>query len=81
MSQDLSSLGYKYLEELVKSQDMQENQQVVFMSDGRENVRRVQEYPAETEFFPEQTTWWKSSRVKCHSKWWITSSRTRQRSV
>jgi hypothetical protein len=30
--------------ELLKSQGMQENQQVVFMSDGGENVRRVQEY-------------------------------------
>ena len=30
--------------ELMKSQGMQENQQVVFMSDGGENVRRVQEY-------------------------------------
>jgi hypothetical protein len=30
--------------ELMKSQGMQENQQVVFMSDGDENVRRVQEY-------------------------------------
>jgi hypothetical protein len=29
---------------LMKSQGMQENQQVVFMSDGGENVRRVQEY-------------------------------------
>src|SRR5260221_715998 len=30
--------------ERMKSQGMQENQQVVFMSDGGENVRRVQEY-------------------------------------
>jgi len=30
--------------ELLKSQGMQENQQVMFMSDGGENVRRVQEY-------------------------------------
>lgn len=30
--------------ELMKSQGMQENQQVVFMSDGGENVSRVQEY-------------------------------------
>jgi hypothetical protein len=30
--------------ELMKSQGMQENQQVVFMSDGGETVRRVQEY-------------------------------------
>ena len=30
--------------ELMKAQGMQENQQVVFMSDGGENVRRVQEY-------------------------------------
>src|SRR5258706_15474528 len=30
--------------ELMKSQGMQENQQVVFMSDGGENVRRVREY-------------------------------------
>jgi hypothetical protein len=30
--------------ELMKSQGMQENQQVVFMSDGGENVRRMQEY-------------------------------------
>jgi hypothetical protein len=30
--------------ELMKSQGMQENQQVAFMSDGGENVRRVQEY-------------------------------------
>src|ERR1700730_11517785 len=30
--------------ELMKSQGMEENQQVVFMSDGGENVRRVQEY-------------------------------------
>jgi hypothetical protein len=30
--------------QLMKSQGMQENQQVVFMSDGGENVRRVQEY-------------------------------------
>ena len=30
--------------ELMKSQGMQENQQVVFMSDGGENIRRVQEY-------------------------------------
>ena len=30
--------------ELLKSQGMQGNQQVVFMSDGGENVRRVQEY-------------------------------------
>jgi arylsulfatase A-like enzyme len=30
--------------ELMKSQGMQDNQQVVFMSDGGENVRRVQEY-------------------------------------
>ena len=30
--------------ELMKSQGMQENQQVVFMSDGGESVRRVQEY-------------------------------------
>jgi hypothetical protein len=30
--------------ELMKSQGLQENQQVVFMSDGGENVRRVQEY-------------------------------------
>ena len=30
--------------ELLKSQGMQENQQIVFMSDGGENVRRVQEY-------------------------------------
>ena len=30
--------------ELLKSQGMQKNQQVVFMSDGGENVRRVQEY-------------------------------------
>ena len=30
--------------ELMKSQGMQENQQVVFMSDGGEDVRRVQEY-------------------------------------
>jgi CheY-like chemotaxis protein len=30
--------------ELMKSQGMQENQQVVFMTDGGENVRRVQEY-------------------------------------
>lgn len=30
--------------ELMKSQGMQENQQVVFMSDGAENVRRMQEY-------------------------------------
>ena len=30
--------------ELMKSQGMQENQQVVFMSDGGENVRRIQEY-------------------------------------
>ena len=28
----------------MKSQGMQENQQVVFMSDGGEDVRRVQEY-------------------------------------
>jgi hypothetical protein len=28
----------------MKSQGMQENQQVVFMSDGGENVRRVQEH-------------------------------------
>jgi hypothetical protein len=28
----------------MKSQGVQENQQVVFMSDGGENVRRVQEY-------------------------------------
>jgi hypothetical protein len=28
----------------MKSQGMQENQQEVFMSDGGENVRRVQEY-------------------------------------
>jgi hypothetical protein len=28
----------------MKSQGMQKNQQVVFMSDGGENVRRVQEY-------------------------------------
>jgi hypothetical protein len=28
----------------MKSQGMQENQQVVFMSDGGENVRRMQEY-------------------------------------
>jgi len=31
--------------ELMKSQGMQENQQVVFMSDGGEDVRRVQQYP------------------------------------
>jgi hypothetical protein len=30
--------------ELMKSQGMQENQQVVFMSDGGEDVRQVQEY-------------------------------------
>ena len=30
--------------ELLKSQEMQENQQVVFMSDGGGNVRRMQEY-------------------------------------
>ena len=30
--------------ELLKSQGMQENQQIVFMSDGGENVRRMQEY-------------------------------------
>jgi hypothetical protein len=30
--------------EVMKSQGMQENQQVVFMSDDGENVRRVQEY-------------------------------------
>jgi hypothetical protein len=30
--------------ELLKSQGVQENQQVVFMSDGGENVRRVQQY-------------------------------------
>ena len=30
--------------ELMKSQGMQENQQVVFMSDGGEDVLRVQEY-------------------------------------
>jgi hypothetical protein len=30
--------------ELLKSQGMQENQQVLFLSDGGENVRRVQEY-------------------------------------
>ncbi len=30
--------------ELLKSQGMQENQQIVFMSDSGENVRRVQEY-------------------------------------
>jgi hypothetical protein len=30
--------------ELLKSQGMQENQQIVFMSDGGENVRRVQEH-------------------------------------
>src|SRR6516165_4909919 len=30
--------------EVMKSQGMQENQQVVFMSDGGEDVRRVQEY-------------------------------------
>lgn len=30
--------------ELMKSQGLQENQQVVFMSDGGENVRRMQEY-------------------------------------
>ena len=30
--------------ELMKSQGMQENQQVVFLSDGGEDVRRVQEY-------------------------------------
>jgi hypothetical protein len=30
--------------ELLKSQGMQENQQVVFMSDGGEDVRRVQQY-------------------------------------
>lgn len=30
--------------ELMKSQGMQENQQVVFMSDGGEDVRRVQQY-------------------------------------
>src|SRR6202140_3923210 len=30
--------------ELMKSQGMRENQQVMFMSDGGENVRRVQEY-------------------------------------
>jgi hypothetical protein len=30
--------------EVLKSQGMQENQQVVFMSDGGENVRRMQEY-------------------------------------
>ena len=30
--------------DLMKSQGMQENQQVVFMSDGGENVRRVQKY-------------------------------------
>lgn len=29
---------------LMKSQGLQDRQQVVFMSDGRENVRRVQEY-------------------------------------
>jgi hypothetical protein len=29
---------------MLKSQGMQENQQVVFMFDGGENVRRVQEY-------------------------------------
>ena len=34
----------RQLWELMKSQGMQENQQVVFMSDGGENVRRVQEY-------------------------------------
>ena len=48
--------GYRYIRktdeaparrrlwELLKSQGMQENQQVVFMSDGGENERRVQEY-------------------------------------
>src|SRR5215469_6283570 len=30
--------------EVMKSQGMQENQQVVFMSDGGEDVRQVQEY-------------------------------------
>jgi hypothetical protein len=30
--------------ELLKSQGMQENQQVIFMSDGGEDVRRVQQY-------------------------------------
>jgi hypothetical protein len=34
----------RQLWELMKSQGMQENQQVVFMSDGGENVRRMQEY-------------------------------------
>jgi hypothetical protein len=32
------------LRELMKSQRMQENQQVVFMSEGREDVRRVRRY-------------------------------------
>jgi hypothetical protein len=30
--------------ELLKSRGIQENQQIVFLSDGGENVRRVQEY-------------------------------------
>ena len=30
--------------EVMKSQGMQENQQVVFLSDGGEDVRQVQEY-------------------------------------
>ena len=30
--------------EVMKSQGMQENQQVVFMFDGRQDVRRVQKY-------------------------------------
>ena len=35
---------HQRLWELMKSQGMQEKQQVVFMTDGGENVRRVQEY-------------------------------------
>ena len=31
--------------ELMKSQGMQENQQVIFLSDGGEDIRQVREYP------------------------------------
>ena len=32
-------------------------------------------------FFRERTIWWRSSRVKSHFSWWITSSSTKQRSA
>ena len=57
--------------ELMKSQGMQENQQVVFMSDGGENVRRVQEY---LHPFSEHLIDWFHIIMECASLWNVSCS-------